>query len=549
VKPWLGCGLLAVSACARLHPQPVGGVTAISDELATRWLAGDVERASGQGAGPATVLATGAGAAGDSLGGRVTVGANDCSLFLVRGSRTIEDLDLFVYGDDGTLLAGDETGSKNASAVVCPPHPERIYAFARVAAGRGIFGLSAQIVAPRDAPRVANAVGAAGKLREQAVEGSWPGLEEALAVHRRALGGEWKDVRRIAVPLDPRVSTRTSAAVDAGQCIDALAVPSEDVAFVELSVEDAAGRIVGRAPSEERLPSVRVCAAERAEITLELRPHAGRGLAALLLSSSREPGGILSAPGTVLLDAAARDTRAAAAFARAVSHEGYGAPLAVARGSTGVGRRVSVPVDLPDGCARLDVITTEPSRGIDAWLWDGTGTLIAHADGGTLATLFGCGKEPHARLDVEAVAHPGPFSVELRATTSGVAPLFGQHPLAAGRVLGRLSDAGRLGSLRALSAPHVVPLGATRLVTDGARVSPGECLDVALGLGPGAEGAELRLFDATRSEELTFVRGTYGAVTEACALADKGPLDLRIEMHVAVGTTDAVLVKQTRAGK
>src|SRR5262249_13448508 len=141
------------------------------------------------------------------------------------------------------------------------------------------------------------------------------GLEEALAEHRRTLGGDWKDVRRVAVPLDPRVPTRTSAAVEAGQCVDAMVLPSEDVAFVELSVEDATGRIVGRGPAGGHPPSVRVCAAERAEITLELRPHAGRGLAALLLSATRDTGGIRSAPGTVLLDVPAGDPRAAAALA------------------------------------------------------------------------------------------------------------------------------------------------------------------------------------------------------------------------------------------
>src|SRR5262249_34036892 len=161
-------------------------------------------------------------------------------------------------------------------------------------------------------------------------------------------------------------------------------------AFVELSVEDAMGRIVGRAPTEERLPSVRVCAAERTEITLELRPHAGRGLAALLLSAARDPGGIRSAPGTVLLDVAAGGSPAVTVMAHDLSRDGYGPPINIARSSTGVGRRVSVPVDLSDGCARLDVLGSEPSRGIDAWLWDGTGSLIAHADGGTLATVFGC---------------------------------------------------------------------------------------------------------------------------------------------------------------
>src|SRR5262249_40397861 len=113
---------LALAACVRgANVTPIGSATRISDELATRWLTTDAEPAKAQGAGPAIVLATGAGAPGDTIGGRVAVGTADCSLFLARGSRSIEDLDLFVYGDDGTLLAGDETGNQTASTLVCPP--------------------------------------------------------------------------------------------------------------------------------------------------------------------------------------------------------------------------------------------------------------------------------------------------------------------------------------------------------------------------------------------------------------------------------------------
>jgi hypothetical protein len=535
-----------VPACAHRgqSPQPIAPVH-LADELATRWLAVDAERAVANGAGPVTVLASGAGAPGDSIGGRLSLAALDCAVFLARGSRAVEDLDLFVYGDDGTLLGGDETASENASAVVCPPHPERIYAFARVAAGRGVIALSAQVVKPESAERVARAVGAAGKLHEQALAGGWPGLEEALAEHRRLLGGDWKDARRVAVPLDPRVATHTSAAIEPGECVDALVLPSDDVAFVELTALDDAGRIVGRAPSEERLPSLRACSSQHTELTLELRPHAGRGLAAVILSSTTDAKPLTALPGTVLLDVPGDEPKAAALLAKTLAKAGYAAPAAVARGTTGVGRRISATIDVPEGCSRLDVEATVPSRGVDAWLWDANGSLIAHDDGSTRATLFACGKEPHARLDVEAVAHPGPFAVELRAVATA-APILAQHPLAAGRLLGRLSEAGLIGTPRDLTVPRVVSLAPTRLVTEDLKVPPGQCVEVALGLGAGAEGAELRLVDSETNEELALTRGTYSAVADACALDRPRSLDVHVEVRAVAGSADALLVKQPR---
>lgn len=533
--------------CARApRVPPMSRPVQLSDELATHWLAPDTEQAKKNGAGPSTVLASGAGAPGDNIGGRISLDAADCALFLARGSRSIEDLDLFVYGDDGALLGGDETASAKASAVVCPPHPDRIYAFARVAAGRGVLALSAQVVRPDAADRVARAVGAAGKLHEQALAGGWPGLEQSLAEHRRALGGEWKDARRIAIPLDPRVPTRTSVAVNEGECVDVLVLPSEEVAYVELTVLDDAGRIVGRAPSEERLPSIRACSASRAELTLELRPHAGHGLAALLLSTTRDTKGLSSIPGTVVLEEPADDPKISLAFARNLTRAGYSAPVPITHGTTGVGRRASTSVDLPEGCSRVDVAATPPARGVDAWLWDGNGTLIAHDDGGARATLFACGKEPRARLDVEAVAHPGPYAVELRPVPNAAA-ILGQHPLAAGRLLGRLSDAGRIGTPRDLPVPRLVTLSSARFVNDEAKVPPGQCLDVALALGVGAEGAELRLVDVEANEELALTRGTYSALAEACAVDRTRPLELRIELRAAAGAGDALLGKHSRS--
>src|SRR5262249_28171703 len=154
----------------------------------------------------------------------------------------------------------------------------------RVASGHGLATVSAQLVRRADAERAARAVGAKGELRLEALaEQGWPGLDEALRARRRSLGAPFRDVRRLAAPLDARMATRVSVAADADECLDIFALPSDDVALVELTVLDGDGRIVARAPNDERAPALLVCAPAHSTLTIELRPHAGRGLAAVVV--------------------------------------------------------------------------------------------------------------------------------------------------------------------------------------------------------------------------------------------------------------------------
>src|SRR5205814_10693698 len=105
----------------------------------SRWIAADVARARAGGAGPPLVVASGVGGAGDTIGGRMEVPSEDCVLVLARGSPSIEDLDVFVYADDGAVLGADDKPSAGGSVVVCPPHPRHVYAFGRIAAGHGML--------------------------------------------------------------------------------------------------------------------------------------------------------------------------------------------------------------------------------------------------------------------------------------------------------------------------------------------------------------------------------------------------------------------------
>jgi hypothetical protein len=260
--------LATVPACAPRGASRSPDAAALSPGAGgMRWLGADTLRAQALGAGPPTVIVVGAGAAGDNLGGRVQLPRDACGIFMARGTSTIDDLDLFVYGDDGAVLGDDETSTATPNVVVCPPHPEYAYGFGRVAAGHGLFAVSAQVVKPADAVRIAKALGSAGKPEDGVVaDGGWPGLDEALARHQAQLGGDFREVRRVAVPLDPRVPTRLSATVEAHGCVDLLVVPAEEVADVEVAVLDDHGRILGRSPTDDSTPAAVVCAEDRVDV-------------------------------------------------------------------------------------------------------------------------------------------------------------------------------------------------------------------------------------------------------------------------------------------
>ena len=470
----------------------------------------------------------------------LTVPADQCVLLLARGSPSIDDIDVFAYGDDGTVLGADEAPSQTASIIVCPPHPRHVYVAGRVAAGHGIVALSAQLLRPANAERVARAVNARGPGESAQAAEAWPGLEEKLTTHRRAIGGNWQTIRRVALPIDPRTASRITADIDENGCLDVLVVPSDEVAHLDMSALDDRGRIVGRATAFGRERFIVVCSPARATMTFELRPHAGRGLAALLISRSRDraaldlpqevfrydagPVGPLSDGQKSLaekLDAHFKDARA------------------VARGQAAVGQRTTLRLELPRGCARLDVIAGVPARGVEAWLWDDKGSLVAEADGGAVATLYACTAGGAARLDVEALAQAGPFAVELRRAPDAD-PSFVQHPLAAGRLLWRLESSGVVRAPREAGRPEVVALGPTELTVRRATVPVGRCMSFGLAAGAGGVGAELRLVDEAGDLELALVRGTHAALARACALQRPTTLSVRVEMRLAAGSAQGL---------
>ena len=186
-----------LSACAPskapVRPAPKSHFGALGRTLATTPLLGP-------NAPNTSVVAVDAGVAGDRVSGLVEVPANDCAVLIARAGPSVEDVDLLAYGEDGSTVGTDEGPDKTPALLVCPPHPTRIWVTARIAAGHGLVAVGVQRLSQTDAPHVAQSYGindaadAASRVR------SWPGLDEHLEAHRREVGGEWQDVRRVAVP-------------------------------------------------------------------------------------------------------------------------------------------------------------------------------------------------------------------------------------------------------------------------------------------------------------------------------------------------------------
>jgi hypothetical protein len=493
-----------------------------------------------QAPGEAEVLAVEAGVAGDRISSLLEVPEADCAVVIARATSSVEDVDLFAYGEDGATLGSDEGSDKQPALLVCPPHPRRIFLSARIVAGHGLVALGAQRVAVRDADRVSAAYGVRYRPGELTRRMSvWPGLDERLEQHRRELGGGWVDLRRVAVPLDARTPTRLSASVDADRCLDLLVMPSDEIVALDVTLLDAEGRIAGRARGGGRDRSLVVCSPTPSPVTFELRPHLGIGLAIVMMSRSREGTEAEIEPDALRLDlfpnlglGPERERRATE-----LSRLGLPAGRLIATGMLALGQRKSVEFDLPAGCSRLDLVAGTPLRGVDSWLYADDGSLLASARGPS-PVLYACSKARRVRFDAESLARPGPFALELRSETGAPAALV-EHPLAASRLLARMVDHGVIATARRTGAVYVHPVSPATLARQNLMVPVGRCLDVTSAAGGGASGLELRLVTAD-NREIALGRGENAASVRACA-ADPQSSNLVAELRVTAGSATALV--------
>lgn len=538
---------LLLAACGPRAPapaptpgEPFGRLEGTLDGHA--FLKSDSARARAAGAEESEVIAVGAGSAGDRISSLFALPESDCGLVIARGNDSVEDVDLFVYGDDGTVFGSDEAPDKTPSLLVCPPHPRRLFAVARLAAGHGVVAIGVQRVSAARAEAVGRSLlPSGGRDAAEAAVATFPRLNEQVSSHHRTLGGSWREVRRAGIPLDPRVASRLSVAIAKDRCISVLVLPASDVSHLDVTLLEANGRIAGRGRARGRERFLVACAPERTDVTVEVRPRAGQGTGVVVVSESRDGHAALAGDEAFMVDltAPASADDWARELDRRLDAAGYGGSAVVSQGTLPLGTRTSVALALGAGCSRVDVVGGRPLHGLLAQAWTDDGQLLASARGVSQATLFLCGA-PRPSLELEALQAPGPHRVIVRPDPDAPA-VFLQHPLAAHRLLGFAMARGvgqrgtHFGGARALrvtssqrvSIPITVPIA--------------RCVDVSASVGGGGRGLTLRLLEEPGGKELDRSHGAHVVALRACALDRGRTLLARAELSLDAGESDALL--------
>lgn len=507
--------------------------------LEVRPLLGEVPaRAARLGAGPLAIVASGPVSEGERFGAFVEVPSSSCLLLYARSSASLEDIDLAALADEGNPVAVDETRDAKPTLLICPPHPDRVYAAVHAATGEGLCVIAAQLVPQDRAEAVGRAVGAHGAAPKSPE--TWPGLDDRVRAHREALGGTWEEQRRAAVPVDSRAPSAVAFAIEEGGCSDALVVPGDDVAVVDVDVLDGEGRVVARAKDSASVRSVTVCSPIGMAGSLQVRPHVGRGLVAVVLAKTGAATAhdMLTRPEIAWVASGQPLEVARAGREKILRRAGYGGPTGAHAGQLQLGRRTTVPVEIaPGACARVDVVAGAPLALVEAAMWDDAGALLATGDGADGAVLFACGKGK-ARVDLGTRGRPGPFALTVRSER-WMDPVFARYPLAASRMLSRLaggvasSHEGKPGAVKRAT------LESARRYLHDANLGAGQCLRVAVGVEGEGTGLDVHMFDAVTGDELDRSHGQFSASVRACS--GRAARSLRIEARASAGRLDAVV--------
>ncbi len=536
-----GCGIRAPGggANAALAPRVVAG------DLDAKMLLGDVPAtASKLGAGPLSVVAAGESVERDRIGAFVLVPSGACLLAYARASSSIDDLDVAAFADAGNPIASDDGPDAHPTILLCPPHPERVYVAAITASGEGLVALAAQLVPPERAADVGRVLGAHGpRFASQRAADAWAGLGDHVRIHRENLGGKWEEFRRVAVSVDARVPAYLNFPFEANTCTDAVVVPDDDVAILEVEAVDAVGHVVAHASGGTRDRTLTVCSALASGGSLVIRPHVGQGLAAVVLSrAGLDVAGDLSARPDVTWASGSLPLEAAKSARNAeLAKAGYSPPDATQTGALTIGRLFAVPIDLgsqKEGCSRIDVVAGAPLALLRAAVWDEKDALVTRGEGAASVTLFACGRGK-ARLELEARGRGGPYASLVRAER-WKDPAFAPHVLAASRMLAR-----------AAVGPSVVlegtPMGVRGVVVDAAHrlawdetVPAGKCLHVAAGAEGEGTGLLARMIDRVTGDEIDRAYADRAVAVRACAPPGM-PRQVRIELGASAGKLDTVI--------
>ena len=508
-------------------------------------LGSSAETALSEGATPLRLVAAGAAAEGDRLGGFVNVRQDSCLVAYARGTSDVEDLDVLTFDDRGASLTADQSISPNPAVVLCPPHPDRIYVAARVASGHGLVALGVQAIDPNQAAAVAIKLGAQmssseGQLMTQE---SWPGLAKRIEQRRAELSGRWMELRRLSMPVSPRAESYVSVPLPASRCLDVLVMPNEETRGLRVDVADDNGTIITRGAERGEDRVALVCSPVETTITVGVRPRRGHGLAAVVLSRS-EAGGeteLAIRPDARRvgpmqpLDDVRKQVGSTLTAAR------YPKAKEVGRGPLEIGNTVLHSVRLNPGCTRFDVLAGTPIASIRASLWAGD-ALWASAEGGEQTTLYGCTSQPaDVEIEVEGQGPPGQHAVEARAEVRPPA-ILRDHPIAAGRLLARANGGGEVVPASSMADVRVLEVDRDHRGSYPMTIAKGTCKLVIAALGPGATGVEVQAV----AGNTVISKGNGGSVASVRVCADEAPLSAEIRVSVSAGKTMALAASLAR---
>jgi hypothetical protein len=521
-----------------------------SGELDPRVLLGELPaRAVRLGAGAPSLVTAAQAVENEWIGGFVDVPREDCLLGYARGSPSINDVDVAMFSDEGTQLAVDEGRDVHPTVVLCSPHPDRVYVAGHVVEGEGFVVVAAQLVPKERALIVARALGARGALLGEGPgpADAWPGLPEAVRVHRQGLGGTWEEFKRVAVSVDARVPTIVSLPLEAEQCVDAVIVPDDEVALLDVEALDADGRVVARAREGAGARTLTVCSPLAMQGALSVRPHVGRGRVAVVMARARgEVARDLTDRPEVAWAASTQPLDAAKSARNALlAKRGYADPVSSSAGTLAVGHRVTVPLEfrtLGGACARIDVVAGAPLALVEAHVWDDSGTLLGSGESAASLALFACARGL-ARLELETRGSPGPFAVMMRAERWKDAS-FVAHPLAASRMLARAAVGPEMQFEGKEAVAREQSLDAARVASWIESIGAGRCMRVAIGAQGDGLGVELRAIDGADGEEIDRSEAAHAASVRACAPADAAR-SVRFEARASAGRLDAVIGERT----
>jgi hypothetical protein len=539
-----GCGLFRGKAAVPETREPPVAPAIAQGQLDPHGLiAAFADRAARVGAGAPSLVASAQAVENAWVGAFVEIPEGDCLLSYARGAPSIEDVDVAVYSDEGTSLAVDEGRDVHPTVLLCAPHPRRVFVSAHVVDGEGLVAVGAQVV-PRDrAEIVARALGArGGATGGPRPPSAWPGLEDAVHVHRLELGGAWEEFKRVALPVDSRLPTEVSFPIGPDECVDALVLADDGASQLDVEALDADGRVIARARGAAGPCTLTVCSPAEIAGSLSIRPHSGMGLAAVVLGRAHaDVARDLSSRADVAWRGASEPLGTARKTHEAMlAKSGYDAPSVGTSGTLVIGKRVSVPLDLKllgAPCGRIDVIAGAPLGLVDARVRDDAGALLASDRASSSLALFVCAKEG-VHLELEALGRPGPYGITVRPERWRDPALAGRS-LAASRMLSR--SAKGPGSLMDGKELRVRPLSlsADKLERFTETVAQGKCLQVTIGVQGDGAGVELRALDESGAD-VDRSEGPHAASVRVCA-PPAAPKTVRFEARASAGKVDAVL--------